>query len=218
MPSHSLVTVVVLIHWEGMVSGFGRSCQRAIKHFVSVTVVKSKPSRQGSASVYFKYLRATVVWELHYSRSKVNRQICFSFLSHHRELPFLTDLWGWQQPLSWGWGEGKWKKGGGLGPGVQVKRGRLRTGSSSVHRGEVLPRGSRCLIYSPGWDLWARQRPWTPALHRGTIPPFRMAGSSTSAELTSEQQGCRAWDELRTQRELWTKILPRCVSGSPSLS
>lgn len=44
-----------------MVSGFGRSCQRAIKHFVSVTVVKSKPSRQVSASVCFKYLRATVV-------------------------------------------------------------------------------------------------------------------------------------------------------------
>ena len=75
-----------------MVSGFGRLSWRAIKRFVSITVVKPKPSKQVSVSVYFKYLSTTVVQELHYSKSKVNRQIWFLFLFYHRELPFLIYL------------------------------------------------------------------------------------------------------------------------------
>ena len=44
-----------------MVSGFGRSCWRAVTCFVSVTMIKPVPSKQVNVLVCFKHLSTPVV-------------------------------------------------------------------------------------------------------------------------------------------------------------
>lgn len=157
-------------------------CWRVIKWFVSIIIMKQEPSKQ--VSVLVLCLSTTVVWELHYFRSKVNiPRFWFSLIIEN--YCFLITYQDGKN--SWVGVEGrKVKEMEGRRVYDQrcyVNRERMRAGSRSVGRGKILSLASRCLICSWLWDpsttKKALSEQWAPALHRGIDLRFWVVGSST---------------------------------------